>query len=99
MRLAAVAALLAGALALPAQDKKDTKDEKKDVKKVDAAGQKATVVANLKKAEITAAVVETESFLIATTLPEAKAKALGAVLEKVVPVARKGLKFEDTDPA
>jgi hypothetical protein len=58
--------------------------------KQDVAKQKEAAAANLKKAELgKTVVVETDSFLIATTLTEDKGKALGAVLEKVVPIARK----------
>jgi len=77
------------------QDKKDAKkDEKKDTLK-----QKEAIAANLKKAELKAMVTETDNFIIVTTVTEEKAKALGAVLEKVVPVARKALQFEDKEEA
>lgn len=60
--------------------------------------QKAAAVANMKRAELgNPVVVETENFLIATTLSEDKAKALGAMLEKVGPVARKALHFEEKE--
>lgn len=70
-----------------AQDKKDEKKDASQAKKV--------AMSNLKKADVgTTTVVETDNFLIASGLTEEKAKALGAVLEKVIPVARKGLQFE-----
>jgi hypothetical protein len=56
---------------------------------------KAKAAANLKTAGVgKAAVVETDHFVVATTLPGEKAKALGEVLDKVVPVARKGAQLE-----
>lgn len=71
--------------------------EPQDSKKQSAA-QRAVVVANLKKADLDkASIIETDHFLVATTLPEDKAKALGATLEKVVPVARKALQFDNTE--
>jgi hypothetical protein len=88
--LAAAFALLALVLPAAAQEKKGEKP--------DAAKQKDAVVANLKKADLPAAhVVETEHFLLATTIPKDRAKALGAVLEKVAPVARKGAQFEEKE--
>lgn len=70
-------------------------DAKKDV-----ARQKEVAAANLKKAELgKATVVESTHFLIATPLPESKAKALGAVLDKVVPIARKALQYEEKEEA
>jgi hypothetical protein len=73
-----------------AQDKKDDKQE--------VAKQKATVVANLKKAGLgKVAVAESKHFIVATTLPEQKAKVLGTMLDKLVPVARKALQYEEKD--
>lgn len=93
IRLALFAlALAASAPPVVAQDKKD---EKKD-----GAARKATVVANLKAAKLDGAtVIETDNFVIATTLNEEKAKLLGAALEKVVPLARKALQYEEKDEA
>lgn len=80
------------AFAAPAQDKKT---EKKDATKA-----KAAALANLKKADVgKTTVVETDHSVIASTLSEEKAKALGAVLEKVVPVARKSLGYEKDEEA
>lgn len=60
--------------------------------------QKKTAQANLKKAEVQkAAVVETANFIVCATVPEAKAKALGDVLEKTYATARKGLQMEEKD--
>jgi hypothetical protein len=60
--------------------------------------QKRAATANLTKAEITAAaVVETEHFIVAATIPEAKARQLGDQLEKVYATASKALRFEPTD--
>ncbi|HEV3383861.1 MAG TPA: hypothetical protein VG097_03550 [Gemmata sp.] len=68
----------------PAQDAKAT-----------VAKQKEAVVANLKKADLSKAnIVETDNFFLVGVMPEEKAKALGTLLEKVVPVARKGLHYE-----
>jgi hypothetical protein len=94
MRLAVVALALAAGVAalesrLAAQEAK-----------VDAAKQKAVAVENLKKAGLAKpTVVETNQFIVATMLSEEKAKALGAALEKVVPVARKSLEFEAKEEA
>ncbi len=69
-----------------------------DKTKETPAKQKAAVLANLKKAEFgRTAVVESNHFLVATTIPEEKAKALGAVLDKVVPLARKSLQYEEKE--
>ena len=60
--------------------------------------QRQVAEANLKKGEVKkAAVVETDHFIVCATIPEAKAKALGAALEKVYPVARKGLQMDAGD--
>lgn len=60
--------------------------------------QKKAVAANLKKAEIAkATVTETDHFIVAATLPEEKAAALGASLEKVYATARKALQFEEKE--
>ncbi len=68
--------------------------------KKDAPKQKANAVATLQKADLPkATVIETEHFLIGSSLPDEKAKALGAMLEKVAPVARKGAQFEDKEEA
>ncbi|MBA4065545.1 MAG: hypothetical protein C0501_17885 [Isosphaera sp.] len=75
------------ALLLPAAHAQDAK--------FDAAKARATAAANLKKAGVGKPTVhETGQFVLATTLPEEKAKALGEVLEKVVPVARKAAQLE-----
>jgi hypothetical protein len=85
-----VVAVLAAAALGSAQDKKGTP--------TDAGGQKRAAIDNLTKAGFgTPGVIETDNFVVATTLPAEKAKALGAVLEKVAPVARKAAQFEDAD--
>jgi hypothetical protein len=43
--------------------------------------------------------VETKNFVVAGSLPEAKAKALGATLEKTLEVARKAAKFDEKEMA
>src|SRR5204863_8652583 len=60
--------------------------------------QKQTAVANMKKAEIAEpTTVESEQFIIATTAPDPKAKALAASLEKVYAKARTALQYEATE--
>jgi hypothetical protein len=44
-------------------------------------------------------VVETDNFIVAGSLPAEKAKALGAVLEKTLKLARTAAKFEEKDAA
>jgi hypothetical protein len=79
-----------------AQEKKD----EKPAGKADPAKQRTTAIANMKAANLAkTTVVETDNFLIATTFPEEKAKALAAAAEKVVPVARKALQFEEKEEA
>lgn len=64
------------------------------------AKQKETVIANLKKADLPKAnLVETDNFFVVGVLPEEKVKALGVLLEKVVPIARKGLHYEAKEEA
>jgi hypothetical protein len=68
--------------------------------KQDVAKQKSAVAANLKKAGFTrTTIVESKQFIVATTLSEAKAKALGAALDRVAPIARKTLKFDAKEEA
>jgi hypothetical protein len=68
--------------------------------KKNAVRQKNAVYEKLKKADFDrSAVAETEHFLVATTLPPEKAKALGVVLDKVVPVARRALQYEEKEEA
>jgi hypothetical protein len=63
--------------------------------KLDVARQRSAVAANLKKAGFTrTTIVESKQFIVATTLSEEKAKALGAALDRVAPIARKALKFD-----
>ncbi len=64
------------------------------------AKQKEEVQSNLKKVDLgKTTVVETENFIVVATLPEDKTKALGAALEKVVPLARKALQYEPKEEA
>src|SRR5262245_35097723 len=59
---------------------------------------KAAAVENLKKCKIDKPTIEeTDNFIIAGSMPEAKAKALGAVLEKVLPAARKAAKYDEKE--
>jgi hypothetical protein len=87
---AALAALVLGSLdTAPAQDKKKAADPAK-----------AAAVENLKKLKLTKpTAVETKNFVVAGSLPEAKAKALGATLEKTLEVARKAAKFDEKETA
>jgi len=69
-----------------------------DAKANIAKQQKETVVANLKKSDLSAAIIaETDNFFVAGIMAEEKAKALGTVLEKMAPIARKGLQYETKD--
>ena len=95
-RFAAVAALFAVALACQsfavAQDKEKDKEA--------GAKAKAAAAENLKKAKVDkTTVVETDHFIVAGSMPEEKAKALGTVLEKTLAVARKAAKYEEKDAA
>jgi hypothetical protein len=83
------AALGLSSFEAPAQDGKEI-----------AAKQKATAAENLKRAGFTrTAIVESRHFIVATTLPESKAKAMGIAFDRVVPTARKALKFNEKDDA
>ena len=84
----AVAFVALGAPAVWAQDKEK------------AAKAKTAAVENLKKIGIMKpTVVETANFIVAGSLPEAKAKALAAALEKMLPVARKAARYDDKETA
>lgn len=86
-------ALVTAVTATVAQDKKDSTDDL-------AKKQQAATAGNLKSAAIgKTALVETQNFLVVGTLTPEKGKALGAVLEKVVPVARKALQYEEKEEA
>ncbi len=77
-----------GSVSAPAQEKLDGKKAK------------AAAVENLKKCKIDKPTIhETDNFVIAGTMPEEKAKALGTTLEKVLAVARKAAKFDEKDAA
>jgi hypothetical protein len=93
----ALPALLA-AVALAAQSASPAQDKEKD--KEAAKKARAAAVENLKKAKIDKPTVEeTDNFLVAGSITEAKAKALGAVLEKVLPAARKAAKYDEKESA
>jgi hypothetical protein len=82
--LAAALAALAFGSPAPGQDKK--------------AGEKGPAIENLKKAGVAKpTAVETKNFVVAGALPEAKARALGAALEKTLAVARKAAKFDEKE--
>lgn len=69
-------------------------------KKEDTTKTKTAILEKLKKIDITKpTIVETDHFFIAGSVPEAKAKALGTVLEKTLTVARKAAKYDDKDEA
>src|SRR5215213_2238254 len=95
-RFVALAALLAVALASQdasvAQDKE--KKEEKDTKA------RAAAVENMKKIKVEKPTVEeTDNFLVVGTISQEKAQALGKVLEKTLPVARKAAKYDEKDVA
>ena len=93
VRSAVLAALLTAA-ALGSQPSAVAQDKDK------AAKAKAAAVENFKKVKIDKpTVVETDNFIIAGTLTEERAKKLGEVLEKVLPVARKGARFDEKETA
>lgn len=80
----------------PAQDKKNKSDKEGDAALAKVA--KDAAVSNLKKADIDKpTIVETPNFIIAGSLPEAKAKALGEVLEKTAVLARRALRYDDDE--
>lgn len=90
--LAALVAALAAQNASVAQDK--DKKEEKDTKA------RAAAVENMKKIKVDKPTVEeTDNFLVVGTIPAEKAQALGKVLEKTLPVARKAAKYDDKDAA
>jgi hypothetical protein len=90
----ALPALLALAIASPGAALAQEKDKEK------AAKAKASAIANLKKVKIDKpTIVETDNFIVAGSLSEERAKALAAVLEKVLPAARKAAKFDEKDLA
>jgi len=64
----------------------------------EVAKQKDAAVANMKKAGFArTTIISSKNFLITTTVSEEKAKALGTALDRVAPIARKVLKFDDKD--
>jgi hypothetical protein len=68
--------------------------------KLDGTKAKAAATENLKKIKIDKpTIVESDSFVIAGSMPEEKAKALAAVLEKAQAVARKAAKYDEKDTA
>jgi len=72
--------------------------QSQEKKKEDTTKAKAAILEKLKKIDITKpTIVETDHFFIAGSMPEAKAKALGTVLEKTLTVARKAAKYDDKD--
>jgi hypothetical protein len=96
VRLAALTALLAAALASQnasvAQDKDKDKEEVTKAKKVAAENMKRLKVTN-------PTIEETDNFLIVGSISKEKAQALGKVLEKTLPVARKAAKYDEKDVA
>ncbi len=59
---------------------------------------KAAAIEALKRLKVSKpTVVETKNFVVAGTLPEAKAKSLGLVLEKTLAVASKAAKYDPKD--
>ncbi|MBN9118383.1 MAG: hypothetical protein J0I06_04340 [Planctomycetes bacterium] len=96
MTLRARFALFAAALAAALASRSDSaaQDKGKD------AAARAAAVENMKKINVDKpTIVETDNFLVVGSIPEEKAKALAAVLEKTLPVARKAAKYDDKDAA
>ena len=95
MTLRARFVVLATALAaLAPQSDSAAQDKEKDPKA------KAAAVENMKKIKVDKpTLVETDNFLVVGSISEEKAKALAAVLEKTLPVARKAAKYDDKDVA
>ena len=92
VRFALLAALLAVAFA--SQSDSAAQDKEKDPKA------RAAAVENMKKIKIDKpTIVETDNFLVVGSISEEKAKALAAVLEKTLPVARKAAKFDEKETA
>jgi hypothetical protein len=90
----AVLAVLLAALAVGSPTTASAQD------KDQAAKAKAAAIENLKKCKIDKpTVIETDRFVVAGSLSEDSAKALGAVLEKTLTVARKAAKYDDKDAA
>lgn len=88
----ALAATLLAALALPAPQSAPAQD------KPDGTKAKAAAAENLKKINIDKPTIfETDNFVIAGSMPEAKARALGATLEKAQAVARKAAKYDEKE--
>ena len=96
-RFAFVVALVA-TLAVGSHRSASAQDKEKE--KADAAKAKAAALEKLKKINITKpTIVESDNFIVAGSLPEAKAKALAAVLEKTLVLARKAAKFDAKESA
>src|SRR5262245_13298818 len=91
-----VASALFAALAFGTLPHTSAQDKDKElVKKA-----KETAAANLKKINVTKpTIVETDNFLIAGSMPEDKAKALGTMLEKTLKLTRTTLKYDDKEVA
>ncbi len=71
-------------------------DRKPDKNEIDQ--QRAVLLTNMKRADLPRiSIVETENFFVATTTSEEKAKALGAVLDKVAPLAMRAAQFEEKE--
>lgn len=93
-RPAVLAALLAACFASRSDSVAQDKDKEKDAKA------RAAAVENMKKIKVdTPTVEETDNFLVVGSIPKEKAKALGAVLEKTLAVARRAAKYDDKDAA
>lgn len=94
VRLAVVAALVTCTFASQSTAVAQDKDKEAGAKA------KAAALENLKKCKIEKpTVVETDNFVVAGSFSEAKAKALGDVLEKTLVVARKAAKYDEKDTA
>lgn len=91
--LALPAVLLAFALAGTPESAAQDKDK-------DGKAARDAAVANMKKIKIDSPTVEeSDNFVVVGTIAKEKAVALAKVLEKTLPVARKGAKYDDKDTA
>lgn len=91
--LTLLAILFAFAVARPPESAAQDKDK-------DGKAARDAALANMKKIKIDSPTVEeSDNFVIVGTIAKEKAAALAKVLEKTLPVARKGAKYDDKDTA
>lgn len=91
--LTLLAALVAFAVARPPETVAQDKDK-------DGKAARDAATANMKKLKIDSPTIEeSDNFVVVGTVAKDKAAALAKVLEKTLPVARKGAKYDDKDTA